>query len=158
MFTAICAVHHPILYYFAVLFVMAEYTSPCPGCGLGTYDLSNRTFSTHFRYCSKSQLKDPPTSTPTPNSSTNPSPNLSSQSERGLLESIWNTTSDAFEFTNVNHERWELDDSSAFSEGNFQESSNQKTFASDDEVNSRKRKFPFTKDVSIPGNMAFKLN
>ena len=70
---------------------------------------------------------------------------------------MWNTTSDAFEFTNVNNERWELDDSSPFSEGNFEESPNQNTFASDDEVNSRKRKFPFTKDVSIPGNMAFQI-
>ena len=105
---------NPILYYIAVYFVMAEYTCPCPGCGLGTYALSSRTFKTHLRYCSKSQLKDPPTSTPPPNPSENPSPHLSSQSERGLLESIWNSTSDAFEFSNVNNERWELDDSRAF--------------------------------------------
>jgi hypothetical protein len=147
-----------VFLYIAVFLVMAEYTSPCPGCGLGTYDLNSRTFSTHFRYCSKSKLKDPPTSTPTPStSSENPSLHLTPQSERGLLESMWNTTSDAFEFTNVNNERWELNDSSPFSEGKFEESSNQNTLPSDDEVNTRKRKFPFTKDVSIPGNMAFQI-
>ena len=82
--------------------IMAAHTYPCPGYGLGAFDLGSRYFKAHLCYCSKSKQNDPQVSTPTPDSSMDPSSSRLFQSDRGLLESIWNTTSNAFESTNVN--------------------------------------------------------
>ena len=78
-----------------------------------------------------------------------------SQTDRGLLESIWNTTSDPFESTNIINEWWELDDTIPSSDTVDSNFSNHNIFTLDEDVNSKKRKFPFAKDVPIPGNIAF---
>ena len=111
--------------------IMAPHTYPCPRCGIGVFVLGNRHFKAHLHYCSKSNDKDPVASPSIPNSSVDATSAQLFQSDRELFESIWNTTSDPFKFTNINNEQWELDNPIPSSDSSDSDSSNQNTFTSD---------------------------
>ena len=143
------------LFVFVVIAYMSSKKQPCPKCGCGVFELGSNKIYSHLKYCKEIEEKDHNNDNTGDAELPGKTTNSHACTDRGVSESILNTELDSFKLNNKNGEGWELHEHCGSSERGSSEGS-----IKDDEAhvtNNNKIKYPFMKNIPIPGNIVFQI-
>ena len=95
---------------------MSSRKQPCPKCGCVVIGLNSRHLYSHLRYCKEIEENNHNNDDTGNVESSVKIANPYACTERGVLESTFNTELDSLEFNIGNDEGWELNENSGLSE------------------------------------------